>query len=104
MTSKPKQEKLKEKAYRDAYVRERIRIGLPYQIRALRQQRAWTQEELGRHAQKPQNVISRLEDPDYGKLSLQTLLALASAFDVALLVTFVSFGRLLREFETLSPQ
>lgn len=95
----------KSKAYRDAYVRERIRIGIPYQIRALREQeeRSWTQAELGRRAGKPQNVISRLEDPEYGKLSIQSLLEMASAFDVALMVKFVPFSRFLREYEDVSP-
>ncbi|HUY13888.1 MAG TPA: helix-turn-helix domain-containing protein [Terriglobia bacterium] len=97
-------EKLKDKAYRDSYVREHIRIGLPYQVRALRQQRHWKQEELGERSGKPQNVISRLEDPSYGKLSLQSMIDLASAFDVALLIKFVPFSRFLREFQNLSPE
>ncbi len=92
-----------EKAYRDATVREHTRIGIPYQIRALRQQRGWSQEELGDRSGKPQNVISRLEDPEYGKLSLKTLLEMASAFDVALLVKFVPFSRFRTEFDDLSP-
>ena len=38
--------------------------------------------------------ISRLEDPNYGRYSLKTLKRLARAFDVGLLVRFVSFGEL----------
>lgn len=97
---------LKDKAYRDAYVREHIRIGLPYQIRAMREEecRKWTQKELGDRADKPQNVISRIEDPTYGKLTLQTLLELASAFDVALVVKFVPFTKFITEFDDVSPR
>jgi hypothetical protein len=39
----------------------------------------------------PQNAISRLESPDYGKLTLTTLRRLAMAFDVGLIVRFVPF-------------
>ncbi len=97
-------EKLKEKEYRDSYVNESIRIGIPYQIRALREQRELTQEQLGKIAGKPRNVISRLENPSSGKPSLQTLLDLAAAFDVALLVKFVPFSRFLGEFNKLFPE
>ena len=100
----PMKDKFSEKAYRDAYVREQVRIGVPYQIRALRQERGWTQKELGERSGKPQNVISRLEDPNYGKLSLQSLMDMASAFDVALMVKFVPFSRFIREFSDLSPR
>ncbi len=106
LSSFKKLQKLKVKQYRDAHVRERIRIGIPYQIRALREQdgRNWTQAELGKRVGKPQNVISRLEDPNYGKLSIQTLLEVAAAFDVALLIKFVSYSRLIGEFEDVSQK
>lgn len=98
--------RLHEKAYRDAYVEAHVKVGIPYQIRALREQegRRWSQAELGRRAKKPSNVISRLEDPEYGRHTIRTLLELASAFDVALVVKFVSFGRFLKEFEDVSPE
>jgi transcriptional regulator with XRE-family HTH domain len=94
---------LKNKPYRDAYVVEHVRNGVPFQIRSMRDQREWTQARLGQEAKKPQNVISRLEDPNYGKLTIQTLLEIASAFDTALIVKFVPFSRLLKEFEDVSP-
>src|SRR5713226_7367760 len=96
--------KLKNKKYRDAYVSAHVRNGNAYQIRALREQQGLTQGELGKKARKPQNVISRLEDPSYGKASIPTLLDLAAAFDVALLVKFVPFSKLLKEVEDLSPE
>ena len=39
-------------------------------------------------------MISRYENPDYGKYSISTLLELAAAFDVALAVRFVPFSEL----------
>jgi transcriptional regulator with XRE-family HTH domain len=96
-------DELSSKEFRRALVAEHLRTGLAYQIRALREKRGWSQAELGRRAGKPQSAISRLEDPDYGRLSLKTLLELAAAFDVALLVQFAAFSELLKRFSDLSP-
>ena len=41
-----------------------------------------------------QPTISQLEDPNYGRFSLATLIKLAEAFDVGLAVRFVPFGEL----------
>ena len=95
---------IKSKKVRDAFVYEHVRNGIPFQIRTLREERKWTQGKLGEEANKPRNVITRLEDPNYGKLTLKTLFEIASAFDVGLLIKFVPFSRLLREYEDVSAQ
>lgn len=77
------------KPYRDAYVRENVRHWLARQIRVLREERGLSQEDFAKIFGKPQSTIARLEDPDYGRMSLTTLLKLASAFDVGLDVRFV---------------
>jgi transcriptional regulator with XRE-family HTH domain len=76
---------------------------LPFQIQAIRNQRGWSQEELGDKAGMRRNAISRLESVEYGNLTINTLLRLARAFDCGLLVKFVPFSRLVGEFEDVSP-
>lgn len=99
-------EDLRNKEYRDAFVMEHIDTGVPFQIRALREQkgREWSQKELGTRTKMAQETISRIEDPNYGKLTLKTLKRLASAFDVALMVRFVSFSELVEWEIHLTPQ
>jgi transcriptional regulator with XRE-family HTH domain len=98
-------EDLKDKEYRDAFAREHIDTGIPFQIRALRKQqnRKWTQKELAKHAGMAQETISRIEDPNYGKLTLETLKRLASAFDIGLMVRFVPFSELVDWELSLTP-
>src|SRR5215471_6172120 len=85
-------ERLQKKPFRHAYLAERIRRGIAYQIRALRDQRKWKQGTFAKHLGKPQSVVCRLEDPDYGKVTVQTLLEVANVFDVALEIKFVSYS------------
>jgi len=94
---------LKNKAYRDAFVASQISVGLPFQIRALREQRGWKQSFLAGKADMLQPRISAMESPGASKFNLETLRRLASAFDVALVVRFAPFGELLDWSEHFSP-
>lgn len=87
---------------RHAYVSAEIATALATQIRNLRMQRGWTQRELARRLDTTQNAISRMEDPSYGRLSLQTLLQLSRVFDTGLQVRFVSLVKMLND--TFHPQ
>ena len=96
-------EELQDKEYRDAFVASETNIALPYQIRALRERRGWTQQELADRAGMKQSRISAIEQPGGGKLNLETLRRLASAFDSALVVRFAPFSELVDWVETFSP-
>lgn len=98
--------RLKNKEYRDAFVSEHIATGIPFQIRALREQeeRKWSQQELGKRAGMLQERISVLEDPDYGKFTIVTLKKLASAFDIGIVVRFVPISELVEWDLNLSSE
>jgi len=93
---------LQSKKFREAYVFEHIKRHIPFQVRTMRTEREWSQAQAGEAIGKPQNVISRLESPAYGKLTLQTLLDIANGFDVGLLIKFVPLSRLVKEYEDVS--
>ena len=71
-----------------------IQIGLAEQIRAMRQERGWTQAELGRRAELHQSRISALENPNSPLPSIATLVTLANVFDCALIIRFIPFSQL----------
>jgi transcriptional regulator with XRE-family HTH domain len=97
--------RLKNKQYRDAFVASQISIGLPFQIRALRESpsRNWKQSELADRAGMLQPRISAMESPGGAKFSLETLRRLASAFDVGLIVKFAPFSELVEWSERFDP-
>ena len=96
--------KLQDKEYRDHFIAEGIYSALPLKIYSLREQRGLSQRELGKKIGVAQAWVSKLEDPNYGKLTLSTLLKLASAFDVGLEVDFVPFSKVLSDVVNLSPE
>jgi transcriptional regulator with XRE-family HTH domain len=86
--------KLVSKKYRYVFTDDRIRRGLPLQIRAIREARGWNQKQLGDAAGIPQANVSRIENTREKFLSFQTLLRIAEAFDMALVVKFAPFSEL----------
>lgn len=93
-------DRLRDAFYRRAFLAEHLQKSLPFQIRAMREQRGWTQEHLALRCGKRQEWISKLENPNYGRFSLQTLLDVAAGFDVAFTARFVSYSELLDWYTT----
>jgi transcriptional regulator with XRE-family HTH domain len=91
------------KEYRDAFVDSEISVGLPFQIRALRDSRGWSQKDLADATSMLQPRICAMEQAGYGNFTLNTLKKLAAAFDVALVVKFAPFAELIKWAESFSP-
>jgi hypothetical protein len=83
------------KDYRASYVASYTRQFLARQMREFRGD--LSQTEFGGKIGKQQTIVSRLEDPNYGKWTLQTLLDVADKLDVAVMVRFVDFSTFLRQ-------
>ena len=96
--------KLQVKEYRDGFTEAQLSIEIPFQIRALREKRKWTQSDLSALCGIPQQRISHIEQPGRDPLSLRTLYRLASAFDVGLLVSFAPFSELVARDVRFDPK
>jgi transcriptional regulator with XRE-family HTH domain len=96
--------KLVDRKYRNLFIASQVNKGIPYQLRALRAARGMTQAELAERAGTKQTVISRIENKGAGNLSVKTLLKLAEAFDVALVVRFERIDRFIAWLDRFSPE
>ena len=85
---------LDDPSFRAAYMAHSLRHFLADQIRALRG--GMSQKDFGRLIGKPQSVVSRLENEDHGRVSLQTLIDIAEKLDIALVVRFTDYPAFLQ--------
>lgn len=95
-------EKFQNRKYRHSYVAAHTRRFLARQMRKFRGEKSQT--EFGEAIDKQQTVVSRLEDPAYGKMTLQTLLDVAEKLDVALFVRFVDHYTFVKLTDDLSDE
>jgi transcriptional regulator with XRE-family HTH domain len=77
---------------------------VPLQIRVLRRQRDWSQSQLAKESKVTQGVISRAEDPNYGNLTVNTLVRIAAGFDCAYVGRFVPFSELGKWYTALTSE
>jgi transcriptional regulator with XRE-family HTH domain len=90
--------RLHDPDYRKAFVGRFAVDGIAFQLRAMRQRRGWSLDEMSRRSGMSKGWLQKLETGDDARLSLRTFLRLAAAFDVAVIARFVSFGDLLDAF------
>jgi hypothetical protein len=93
-------EKFRDKSYRDSYVASHTRRFLAHQMRKFRGE--MSQSQFADLIAKKQTVVSRLENPRYGKWTLQTLFDVASKLNVAVIVRFVDIPTFIKLSEDLS--
>lgn len=96
--------KLSRKQYREAFPASVVKRMLPLQIRVLRKQRGWSQAQLAQASKVTQGVISRAEDPDYGNLTINTLVRIAAGFDCAFVGRFVPFSDLAKWYTSTTDE
>lgn len=75
---------------------------IPRQLRAIREAEGMTQQALADAAHTTQTVISRIEKGSGGNLTIKSLLNLAGALDVALVVRFEAVDHFITWTESLS--
>lgn len=98
-------EKLRSsKAYREEIVAAQLKRGIPFQIRTMLNKAGISQEELAERSGLTQGVVSRAANPNYGNLTLNTIIRIAAGFDVAFMGRFVPFSELGDWFSDLTEE
>ncbi len=92
------------KKFREEFNALQLKRGVPFQVRALLKKKKWTQEQLAEYANLSQGVVSRVQNPNYGNLTINTIARVAAGFDVAFVGRFVPFSELVGWFENLSEE
>lgn len=87
-------EKLKDCNYRRAYLRATLNVNLPAQIRALRLRSGKTQSELAAASGMMQPRVSAMETPGATNFNVDTLVRVATAFGVGIVIKFVPISEM----------
>lgn len=88
---------------RESYIRSKLSVLIPSQIKSMRLRRGLTQSELGVKTGMKQARISALEHIGDASFSLSTLIRIASAFKIGLQVRFVTMSELLAWENSFEP-
>ncbi len=88
----------RSREYRQAFVKSHLSTQIAAEIKANRERRNLSQEQLGELVGMKQSEILRLEDVNYESWSLSSLQRLAEAMDLVLSVRFESYSEFLDDF------
>jgi transcriptional regulator with XRE-family HTH domain len=98
---------LKSQKSRAAYIKGKLVVLVPAQIRSLRLKSTNPpmpyQRDLAREAEVQQSRISMFETPGAANITLDTLAKIAAGLRVGVIVKFVPFNEMLRWENSLSP-
>jgi transcriptional regulator with XRE-family HTH domain len=94
---------LEDPEERNEYVAALVRARLATLIRSLRAERGLSQKQFAEEIGTTQSVISRIEDPEYGKLSLQTVFEVAAALGLPVFIDLPEWEDWFRMMEHGSP-
>lgn len=97
-------EDFRDREYREAYAEDFLRTSLAAQIRVLREQRNLDQSQLAEALGTKQSGISRLENVNYSRWNIDTLIRIAFALGARLKVSFETFGTLVDEAQVFSRE
>ena len=86
------------------YVKEFLYENIATQIKVLREHRGWTQKELAEKVGMKQSRISLLENPNYDKWTIFTLIKLAETFDVGLYLSYENFSTIIEHIDSFSRE
>ena len=96
--------RLADPEYRRAFAEALLNTSIAAQLKANREARGLSQNELGDACEMGQSRISTMENVNYGSWSIKTLKRLAEAFDVPLIVRFGTWDELLQMAANLSRE
>jgi transcriptional regulator with XRE-family HTH domain len=93
-----------DKETRHIYAENFLNTYIATQLKVLREDREWTQQQLAEETGMKQERISVLEDVNYESWTINTLKRFARAFDLRLSIKFESFGSLLSDYDGFSRE
>lgn len=89
----------RDREYRHSYAESFANTLIAAQLKANREVRHLSQQQLADLVGMKQSRISTIENVNYESWSVRTLRRIAQAFDLVLIIKFESFGNVLREVE-----